>query len=266
MNIISISSGVSLFAMSLLATTSPDVDASNNRGLEIAIETEKRDFGFGGYSVSGIMMLKGPDGSTGERKFKMYTMEVSDDGDKRLVNFLEPRDLAGMVSLTYSHGLKPDDQWIYMPALRRTKRLAARDKSGSFAGSELSFEDIGTWEVKKYTYNYIKDEILDGKPAFVVENTPAYPYSSYKMIKEWVDQEIYRPLRLLYHDINGRPLKEMRFYDYKKFSDKYWRPMKMVMTNLKTGAVSTILWSDYQFDIDIKASDLNPAALRRWSR
>ncbi len=253
-----------LFGASLLATFS--VFADIDRGLEIAEETQRRDSGFGNYAVSGIMTLEGPGGFTSERKFKMYTIEVPDDGDKRLVNFLEPRDLAGMVSLTYSHGLEPDDQWIYMPALRRTKRLAARDKSGSFAGSELSFEDIGTWEVKKYTYKYIKDELLDGKPTFVVENTPAYPYSSYKMIKEWVDQEIYHPLRLLYHDSNGRPLKEMRFYDYKKFAGKYWRPMKMVMTNLRTGAVSTIVWSDYEFGADFKESDLNPTALRRWSK
>ncbi len=253
-----------LFGVSLLATFS--VSADIDRGLEIAEETQRRDSGFGDYAVSGTMILEGPGGFTSERKFKMYTIEVPDDGDKRLVNFLEPRDLAGMVSLTYSHGLEPDDQWIYMPALRRTKRLAARDKSGSFAGSELSFEDIGTWEVKKYTYKYIKDELLDGKPTFVVENIPAYPYSSYKMIKEWVDQEIYHPLRLLYHDINGQPLKEMHFYDYQKFAGKYWRPMKMVMTNLKTGAVSTIIWSDYEFGADFTASDLSPAALRRWSK
>ncbi|HHI92005.1 MAG TPA: outer membrane lipoprotein-sorting protein [Gammaproteobacteria bacterium] len=253
-----------LFVVSLLAPFPVFADA--DRGLDIAQETQRRDSGFGNYAVSGTMTLEGPGGFTSERKFKMYTVEVPDDGDKRLVNFMEPRDLAGMVSLTYSHGLKPDDQWIYLPALRRTKRLAARDKSGSFAGSELSFEDIGTWEVKKYTYKYIKDDVLDGKPTFIVENTPAYPYSSYKMIKEWVDQEIYHPLRLLYHDVNGRPLKEMRFYDYKKFAGKYWRPMKMVMTNLRTGAVSTIVWTDYQFGADFKASDLNPAALRRWSR
>lgn len=257
---LSIFIGVGLLTVSLV------VPANSNKGFEVAEERQRRDFGFDNYVVSGEMMLEGPGGFTSERKFKMYTVEIPDDGDKRLVNFMEPRDLAGMVSLTYSHGLKPDDQWIYLPALRRTKRLAARDKSGSFAGSELSFEDIGTWEVKKYTYKYIKDDVLDGKPTFVVENTPAYPYSSYKMIKEWVDQEIYHPLRVLYHDTNGRPLKEMRFYDYKQFAGKYWRPMKMVMTNLKTGAVSTIVWSDYQFGTDITIADVNPNSLRRWSK
>ncbi len=254
-----------LFVISLLVI-SFSAFSDTNRGYEIAKETQYRDSGFGSYSVLGRMILERPGRGSSERKFKMYTVEVADAGDKRLVHFLEPRDLAGMVSLTHSHGLKPDDQWIYMPALRRTKRLATRDQSGSFVGSEFSFEDIGTWDIKKHTYKYIGDELLNGKPTFVIENTPAYPFSSYKMIKEWLDQEIYRPLRLLYHDLNGRPLKELNFYEYKQFAGKHWRPMKVVMTNLRTGAVSTIIWSDYSFDIDLTASDFNPATLRRWSR
>ena len=114
------------------------------RGMEIALETERRDSGFGDYVVEGNMLLQSPDGGSGQRRFSMYTLEIESDGDKRLVEFHQPRDLEGMISLTFSHGLEADDQWLYLPALRRTKRLAARDKTGSFAGSEFSFEDIGT--------------------------------------------------------------------------------------------------------------------------
>jgi hypothetical protein len=170
-----------------------------------------------------------------------------------------------MISLTYSHGLEPDDQWLYLPALRRTKRLAARDKTGSFAGSEFAFEDIGTWEVKKYAYTYLRDELLDGIKTFVVENTPAYPYSGYSKITEWVDQEIYHPRRLLYHDIAGRPFKELRFYDYRQYSGQYWRPTKLVMTNLQSGAVSTIAWSEYRFHTGLDEASLRPNLIRRWS-
>lgn len=236
------------------------------RGLEIALETERRDADFGDYVVEGLMTLESPNGTTGQRKFSMYTLEMKNDGDKRLVHFNEPRDLAGMVSLTYSHGLKPDDQWLYLPALRRTKRLAARDKTGSFAGSEFAFEDISTWEVKKYTYKYLRDEDLEGKATFVVENTPTYPYSGYSRIMEWVDQEIYHPRRLLYYDIAGNPLKELRFHDYRQFLERYWRPMRAVMTNLQTGAVSTIDWSNYQFRTGLEENDLRPNVIRRWSK
>lgn len=235
------------------------------RGMEIALETERRDSGFGDYVVEGNMLLQSPDGGSGQRRFSMYTLEIESDGDKRLVEFHQPRDLEGMISLTFSHGLEADDQWLYLPALRRTKRLAARDKTGSFAGSEFSFEDIGTWEVKKYTYKYLHDEELDGNATFVVENIPAYAFSGYSKIKEWVDQAIYHPRRLLYYNMAGEPLKELRFYDYRKFSERYWRPMKAVMTHMQTGAVSTIEWSDYRFHTGLEENDLRPNVIRRWS-
>ena len=243
-----------------IATTPMD------RGLEIALETDRRDADFGDYVVEGLMTVESASGHKGIRQFSMHTLEMKDDGDKRLVRFAEPRDLFGMISLTFSHGLEPDDQWIYLPALRRTKRLAARDKTGSFAGSDFSFEDISTWEVKKYSYQYLRDEELDGIATFVVENTPAYPYSGYSRITEWVDQDIYHPRRLLYYDVAGRPMKELRFYDYKQFKGRYWRPMKVVMTNLQTQSVSTIEWSDYQFQSGLEENDLKPAAIKRWSK
>jgi outer membrane lipoprotein-sorting protein len=119
--------------------------------------------------------------------------------------------------------------------------------------------------VKKYTYSYQRDEALDGHRTFVVENTPAYPYSGYSNITEWVDQEIYHPRRLLYYDHAGRPLKELRFYDYQQYADRYWRPQKAVMTNLQTGAVSTIVWSDYRFRTGLEEDALRPNVIRRWS-
>jgi len=239
---------------------------SAQKGLEIALETERRDKDFGDYSVEGTMTLTSPDGAVGQRQFKMYTLEVQNDGDKRLVEFVQPRDLAGMISLTYSHGLEADDQWLYMPVLRRTKRLAARDKTGSFAGSEFAFEDISTWEVKKYTYKHLRDEALEGKATFVVENTPSYPYSGYSRIMEWVDQSIYHPLKLVYFDKAGNELKELRFYDYRQYQNRYWRPGKVVMTNFQTGAVSTIEWKNYTFQTGLTENKINPGALRRWAR
>ncbi|MEK7285882.1 MAG: outer membrane lipoprotein-sorting protein [Nitrospirota bacterium] len=235
------------------------------RGLDIATETDRKDSGFGDYRVQGKMTLKSPNGDTSYRSFTMKTLEVSGDGDKRIVRFDEPKDLSGMVSLTYSHGLKPDDQWLYLPALGRVKRLAARDKTGSFAGSEFSFEDIATFEVNKYTYQYLRDDNLDGKSAFVLENKPAYAYSGYSRIMEWEDQTVYQPVRLLYYDVADRPFKELRLYNYAQFLGQYWRPMKIVMRNLQTGAESTIEWSNYQFRTGQKETQFQPDALEQWS-
>lgn len=256
-----------IFALCILMTATPAMALTpEERGLQIAVETDQRDSGFRDYVVDGEMILEDGAGNSARRVFTMNTFEVEDDGDKRVVVFSDPPDLSGMVSLTHSHGLEPDDQWLYLPALRRTKRLAARDKTGSFAGSEFAFEDISTFEVKKYTYRYLRDEVQDNRDCFVLEDIPAYPYSGYSRIVEWVDKEIYQPRLLVYFDRTGRELKELRLSDYRQFEGRYWRPMKSVMRDLRTGAVSTINWSDYRFGTGLDDGDFRSTALRRLSR
>ena len=189
-------------------------ETAEEKGLNIALETDRRDLGFGDYVVDGEMTLISANGDKATRVLEMKTLEQTDSGDKRLVLFYRPQDVKGTVSLTYSHGLEPDDQWIFLPALGRTKRLAARDKTGAFMGSEFAFEDIGSWEVEKYKYRWLRDDTLDNVDCFVVENTPAYEYSGYSRQEEWVRKDIYQPQKIMYYDLNGRLMKELNFHEY----------------------------------------------------
>ena len=261
---------INTLLLACLISNSPITSSnSSERGFEIAQEATIRDSGFHNYTVEADMTLKSPAGSSGKREFVMHTLEVDNDGDKRLVIFSEPRDLDGFVSLTYAHGVKPDEQWIYLPALRRSKRLAARDKTGAFAGSEFSFEDVATFELDKYDYRYIEDQPCGSNnefECFVVDNIPRYQYSGYSNLLEWTDKEIYHPRKIIYYDKAGRELKILEFHDYKQYEGKYWRPERVVMTNTQTGAVSEIAWSNYQFGTDLKDSDFASGVIRRWSR
>ena len=96
-----------------------------------------------------VMTLKNRAGKTSRRIIRIKTLESKGDGDKSLSLFDEPADVKGTSMLTYSHGLKPDDQWLYLPALKRVKRINSRNKSGPFMGSEFAFEDLGSQEVEK---------------------------------------------------------------------------------------------------------------------
>jgi hypothetical protein len=159
----------------------------------------------------------------------------------------------------------PDDQWIYLPSLRRTKRLAARDKTGSFAGSEFSFEDIATFELGKYTYRYVGEDTVDGNKCSLVEMLPAYEYSGYSKLIECLDLTIYQPRRIQYFDLSGRPYKELTFFDYKKFINHYWRPMRVTMRNLQSNAVSSVEWSGYRFQTGLSEADFRSHVLGRFS-
>ncbi|MGR9107101.1 MAG: outer membrane lipoprotein-sorting protein [Gammaproteobacteria bacterium] len=233
------------------------------RGLEIANETDRRDTGFGDSTAKMTMILRSTDGEESVRHLEMKTFEVIGDGNRDLNIFFEPRDLRNTAVLTYSHGLVPDDQWIYLPALKRVKRISTQNKSGPFVGSELAFEDLSSWEVEKYSYRYLGDEVMDGHECFKVENIPQYEHSGYTRQVEWVDQEIYQPRRLDFYDRKNALLKTLTFHDYKQYLGQYWRPDRMLMVNHQTGKSTELLWDERQFRVGLNESDFVPNALRR---
>ncbi|KDD66164.1 outer membrane lipoprotein-sorting protein [Pseudomonas sp. BT76 TE3572] len=259
----------------MLATLPNTVLAQDNapsenvrRGREIATTVDQNDAGFADYVVDGKMTVHRPDGAQAKRDFEMNTLEVRDAGDKRLVVFSQPRDLAGFVSLTFTNSGAPDDQWVYLPAVKRVKRLAARDKTGSFAGSEFSYEDIATWELSNYDYEFIKDEPC-GEPqttCHTIANLPKYEYSGYSKLVETIDPRFWQPVRIVYFDKSGRELKRLDFQGYTQFQNKYWRPSRIVMTNLLDKSVSEITWQDYRFKTGLNASKLSASQMASWSR
>ena len=129
------------------------------KGLEIAREADRRGAGFGDFQADMRMVLITGRGDTSERELRVSTLEgTGEEGDKSLTIFDTPRDVRGTALLTYSYKTRDDDQWLYLPALRRVKTIASRNKSGPFMGSEFSFEDMRGQEVEKYTYKYLRDE------------------------------------------------------------------------------------------------------------
>ncbi|HKG90607.1 MAG TPA: outer membrane lipoprotein-sorting protein, partial [Gemmatimonadaceae bacterium] len=117
----------------------PAADAGA-RGLAIAREADRRDNGWRSSVVEVRMTLTNAHGQTSERQMRSATFEVPGDGDRTLVVFDQPADVKGSAVLTYSHGAGPDDQWLYLPAVTRVKRIASSNKAGPFMGSEFAFE------------------------------------------------------------------------------------------------------------------------------
>lgn len=264
-----------------VATTTADaaIDATLNAALNATTETQKKgreiastvdqhDAGFADYVVDGKMKVQRQGSAPAVREFEMNTFEIRNGGDKRLVVFSQPRDLAGFVSLTHTHTDAADDQWIYLPAIKRSKRLAARDKTGSFAGSEFSYEDIATWELSNYDYEFIRDEPC-GEPkttCHTIANLPRYEYSGYSKLVETIDPRIWQPVKIVYSDREGRELKRLEFHDYKQYEAKYWRPDRIVMTNVADGSISEIQWNNYRFKSGLRESDLTDKRMESWSR
>ena len=253
---------ISLLSFNTIAADSSD-KAAEEKGLAIAQEADKRDTGFGHYTSELKMILKNRQGQESIREIRSKTLEVADDGDKSLTIFDKPRDIKGTALLSFTHKEGADDQWLYLPALKRVKRISSNNKSGPFMGSEFAYEDISSQEVDKYTYKYIRDDKHEGMDVFVYERYPVDKKSGYTKQIVWMDKAEYKERKVEYFDRKNAQLKTLVIGDYKKFKDKYWRQGEMFMENHQTGKSTRLLQTNYNFDVELSARDFDKNSLKR---
>jgi len=253
------------FGLICISYTGPArAESPEERGLAIAKEADLRDAGFKDFTADMTMILRNKHGRESKRAIRLKTLEVKGDGDKSLSVFDTPRDVKGTAFLSFSHKTGDDEQWLYLPALKRVKRINSRNKSGSFMGSEFSFEDIASQEVEKYTYKYLKDQEYNGLPCFVTESYPVdQKNSGYTKRISWLDQAEYRLQKVEYFDRKNTLLKTLTVKGYQQYLGKYWRPEKMEMVNHQTGKSTTLTWQNYAFKTGLSPKDFNVTSLKR---
>lgn len=247
----------------IMALLSVPTIASPERGLEIAKEMKKRDEGWIDSRADMQMILRSPDGRESVRDMRIKTLEIEDNGDKALTIFDQPRDISGTAFLSFSNIVGPDDQWIFLPAVKRVKRIATRNKSGPFVGSEFAFEDMTSFEVEKFTFNYLRDETYKGMETYVVEQRPIDKYSGYTRQLVWVDKEHYRAHKIEFFDRKDALLKVLTLEDYQQYENKYWRANRSDMNNFQTGKSTTLLVNEIAFKQGLDENDFDKNALRR---
>ncbi len=259
------STSIVIIAITLILASATPVaaDEAADKGLQIAKTIKSRDLGWSDVQATMTMILKNSHGQTSTRHMHLKTLEQAQDGDKSLTVFDSPNDVKGTAFLSFSHPSANDEQWLYLPALKRVKRISSRNKSGSFMGSEFAFEDLTSFEVEKYDYRYLKDEKLNGIDTYVVENLPRDKYSGYKRRLTWVDKTEYRMQKIDFYDRKNTLLKTLSFNDYKQYLGKYWRARNMRMVNHQSGKSTELQWQQYQFKKGLKQRDFSKNALKR---
>ena len=252
-------------ALNLLTASQCYADENVDKGETIAREAERRDRGWGDSQAQAIMILEDIGGNTRERRLRLSTLERRGDnqGDKSLIVFDEPRDIKGTALLSYTRILEPDDQWLFLPALKRVKRISSANKSGSFVGSEFAYEDITGQEFEKYTYKWLLDEPCDLLECFVVERRPRYANSGYSRLVTWYDTEEYRIMRVDYFDLDGDHLKTLSLDDYRQYEDRFWRPHELTMDSFLTGKSTILRYENYRFATGLTERDFDQGSLRR---
>jgi hypothetical protein len=244
-----------------------DANANDNsideKGKWVAVSADQYDSGFINQAADVTMLLQNRQGQKAERDLRIKILEVTGDGDKSLTIFDTPRDVKGTSFLSYSHSLDPDEQWLYLPSLKRVKRISSNNKSGPFMGSEFAYEDLSSQEVDKYTYKYIAAQPVLEQPGHVIERIPVDDNSGYARQKVWIDGKYWRTEKIEFYDRKNELLKTLVYSDYQLYENKKWRADIMHMTNHQNGKSTTLAWKNIQFGVNVSSRDFDKSALKR---
>jgi hypothetical protein len=257
---------LSAMALALSAVATPAwAMSAEEQGFEIAARADRSDRGFGDSEVELRMVLRNAAGQVSTRELWIATLENPDEnfGDKSLVMFNTPRDIEGTALLSHAQILEPDNQWLFLPALKRVKRISSANKSGPFVGSEFAFEDFTSLELNKYSYRYIGEEACGDLNCDVVENTPLYENSGYTRQVAKVDRSIFQIREVVFYDRRGSLLKTLTLEDYREYGDGLWRAHTLRMVNHQTGKSTDLIYGDYRFGAGLSEKDFVKGRLSR---
>jgi len=230
------------------------------QGREIARQVYLHNSEFRDLRADLLMLTRNAKGKENSLNMQVDILQEGRDS-KALVRVNGPEDMQGTALLTHSSAQGDREQWLYMPALGKVKRIAVEGTTPYFMDSDLGHEIIACDIKSSVDVNiaYLKDDMLEGKPMFVVEIKPTNPQKFVRRV--WVDQTHYRPWRVEYLDAHGMPVKTLAFQDYHQHDGQYWRADQMVMTNHRTGEYTQLTWKNYDFRVGLNANDFAPEVL-----
>ncbi len=254
-----------IIASLVIAASPVEAQTPEQQGRAVAEEADRQDFGWHDNASIMRMVLRNRSGQESVRELRRRVLESTERerGDKSIIVFESPRDIQGTALLSHTRILEPDDQWLYLPALKRVKRISSGNKSGPFVGSEFAYEDLVSQEVDKYEYRWLRDEQCGDLECAVVERYPRYENSGYTRQIIWWDKEEYRVQKIEYYDRKDALLKTLTYHDYKEYAGEYWRPDRMAMVNHQNGKSTDLLFEEWTFGAGASENEFTASRLRR---
>lgn len=189
--------------------------------------------------------------------FSATKLQPNGTDSVRVVKFLSPSDVRGTATLLVEHSSSDDDIWIYLPALKKVRRLVASNKKDSFVGTDFSYGDIIGYKVGDWQHRLVKEETLDGANCVVIESTPKTgelkSNTGYSKRQSWIRKDNSVALKVEIWDTADKPLKTLRYSDVRQVDSarQKWQPMTMEARNSQTGHKTIIRFSNYKLETAI---------------
>jgi hypothetical protein len=253
-----------------VAYSASAIDSSEKDPRKVAQAVSDRENG--DKQVAKVKMtLIDNSGRKRERIMSTRSMDF-DGGTKTVMIFESPADMqgTGLLSIDYS-GNKDDDQWLYLPSLKKTTRIASSGKSGSFVGTDITYADLTKKDVDAYDYTMIKDSVsVDGEECWLIESRPRTDAekksTGYLKIQSWISKDKLMPIQAKMWIKEGKKLKYMKFEEIKKI-DGIWTVHKLIVRTVKNGKVeSTTLMASENIrfnDPSVSDSDFSERTLEQ---
>jgi outer membrane lipoprotein-sorting protein len=215
-------------AMGILLTLLVSISASAQNAKEI-IKNSLDVVKVSSFEATSTLTITDSKGNTRVRKSAMASMSLSDGTEKRIIKFTSPADISGTGILIFDYPEKSDDMWIYLPALRKTRRIVSKEKSKSFMGSEFSNANMTAPGLDDFSYTLLGSDTYLDKNCYMVESIPVntnledeYGYS--KSVS-WVDEKSYLVYQIYYFDFDGEMFKSIINSDFKELDKEKGRYM-----------------------------------------
>ncbi|NOX87988.1 MAG: outer membrane lipoprotein-sorting protein [Calditrichaeota bacterium] len=222
-------------------------------------------------SVELKMTLINARGGKRVRQVIQVTKTDAEGNRKALIRFLSPADIKGTGFLSVENSDRDDDNWLYLPALRKVRRIAGSDKTDSFMGTEFTYEDLEAEDLEAYEYKLIGSDTVGGVAAWIVEARAVSP----KKIKEtgyskrelWISKDHYLAVQTKYYDKKGAYVKLYKASDIKQVpgTDK-WRAYRMTMEDVRKGNKTVLEFSDYKINQGVPDKYFSQRYLKRGGR
>ena len=250
-----------IIAMIIAIGFSPEVTGQSLTGKQIIEKVYNRPTGDDQTSDL-TMTLINKSGAQRVRVIKQFTKDLG-EVEKSIMFFLSPADVKNTSFMNWTYDSdQSDDQWIYLPALKKTKRISSDSKSDYFMGSDFTYDDLGDRKLEDDTHKLLRDETLDGKDCYVVESVSKDEDYMYSKTVVWVNKSNFIGVKKEFYDEDEDLLKILTIKEVEKISD-IWVITNSEMKNVQKNHRTTIILSNIQISTGISDSKFTERMMTR---
>ncbi len=229
--------GVIFLCLALLLGTSSYIEpayaqSAELTGQDIIVKVENRPDG-NDRTMTMNMTLINKQGKTRERTILSFSKDYGKDS-KGLIYFKKPADVkgTGFLSWEYDNPNKDDDRWLYLPALKKVRRISGSSKNDYFMGTDFTYDDLGDRSVDEDNHELLKEEDIDGNVCWVIESRPKNKDDMYSKVIKWIRQDALMPVKVEFYDKQSNLLKILTISDIRK-QEGFWTAFRMEMDNIQ---------------------------------